>query len=272
MTYRTILLHVADDPGNEQRIVVATGLAKQFGARLIGMHVSPPPIIPVGYGEGAAYVGPEIIEAQREAAKIVAQRVERAFRQAVQGYADAAWRLGDGDPGELVAKSARACDLTISGRLEASGIDALARQVVEQLVHQAGGPVLMLPPGLSQPPGRRPMVAWNGRREAARALKDALPFLATAEETIILAIGDDAGEDLEGAVSMAERHGAKVRGERIADDSGDAGAALLAAAAERSCDLLAMGAYGHSRLREMVLGGATRHVLQHAKLGVLFSC
>lgn len=271
MTYRTVLLHVTDDPGVEQRIAVATALAERFGARLVGMHVSPPPIIPVGYGEGAAYVGPEIIEAQREAAKIVAERVEKAFRTVTADRADTAWRMDDGDPGELVAMAARTADLTISGRLEASGIDALARQVVEQLVHEAGGPVLMLPPGAAKPPGTRVLVAWNGRREAARALKDALPFIVTAEETYIVSIGEDAGEELEAAVAMVERHGAKVRAHRVTDYS-DAGHALLEATVANGCDLLVMGAYGHSRLREMVLGGATRHILQNAKVAVLFSC
>lgn len=270
MTYRTILLHMPEDPGVEQRLGVARSLSERFGALLIGMHVSPPPIIPVGYGEGAAYVGPEIIEAQREAAKVVADRVEAMFRRATADGGEAVWRQGDGDAGELMAVTARTCDLTISGRQATSGIDALASQVIEQLVQQAGGPVLMLPPGLAEAPGKRVLVGWNGRREAARSMKDAMPFLMTAEESVVVSIGEDYGEDLEAAVAMLARHGVTARAERIADTD-DAGRALLATASEQRCDLLVMGAYGHSRLRELVLGGATRHVLQHAELAVLFS-
>ena len=81
MTYRTILLELLDDPQNDERIECARRLAQRFDAELVGLHVSLPPFLPLGFGEGAAYVGPEAFEAQREANRLVRERVEAAFRR-----------------------------------------------------------------------------------------------------------------------------------------------------------------------------------------------
>ena len=119
--------------------------------------------------------------------------------------------------------------------------------------------------------GSRVLVAWNGKREAARAAHDALPFLRAAERVVLCAVGEVAGAGLDDAAGMLRRHGVPVRAERVAGGDLHAGEILLARAAADRADLLVLGAYGHSRLRELVLGGATRHVLHHATLPVLFS-
>jgi nucleotide-binding universal stress UspA family protein len=117
-------------------------------------------------------------------------------------------------------------------------------------------------------------VAWNGSREAARAVADALPLLAAAERVSILMVRPE--PDGMGAPPGADvthhlgRHGVKVEPVRI-DDAGDVGALLLARCAAAGADVLVMGAYGHSRLRELVLGGATRTVLHETTLPVLLS-
>lgn len=272
MSYRTILLQLVDDEGNAARLRAALALAQRFGARLIAVHVTPPPIVPVGYGEGAAYVGPEIIEAQREAAKAVAERLEATFRSVCEPGSGAVWRHLEGDPGERLAQIARTADLTIGPRFEARGLDALVLQPIEQTALSAGGPVLVVPSeGFAAELGRKVVVGWNGRKEAARAVKDALPLLAAAIEVEVVAIGAEAGETLEDAVAMLERHGVAARGHRVAEEA-DAGGQLLARMGEIGADLLVMGIYSHARLRQLVLGGATRHVLQHAQGAVLFSC
>ena len=135
----------------------------------------------------------------------------------------------------------------------------------------AGAPVLMVPPGVSGVIGRTVLVAWNGKREAARAAHDALPFLQGAERVELCAIGEGAGAGLDDAAGMLRRHGVPVQAERLAGGDLHAGEMLLAQAVAHRADLLVMGAYGHSRLRELVIGGATRHVLHHATLPVLFS-
>ncbi|HEX6015975.1 MAG TPA: universal stress protein, partial [Geminicoccaceae bacterium] len=161
-------------------------------------------------------------------------------------------------------------DLTILAQPEAGGLvdAALEPKPIHHVVLSAGGPVLMLPRAEAgqrqlQRLGHRALVAWNGSREAARALKDALPFLAAAGEQVAVR--------LDAAAALLKRHGAPVTAKQIPPGAGDAGATLLGAADAEGADLLVMGAYGHSRLRELVLGGATREVLRDARVPVLLS-
>jgi nucleotide-binding universal stress UspA family protein len=273
MTYRTILLELVDDAENDARIECAKRLAQQFDAELVGIHVSPPPFLPVGFGEGAAYVGPEVFEAQREANRLVRERVEASFRRHCDPARMAVREMyEEGDPGELLAEAARGADLTIVAQEGGSGFDALAPQPIHHVILSAGGPVLVLPRGVSDAAfGKHVAVAWNGSREAARAAKDALPFLTGAESVTLMAAGEEAVATLDAGVGLLKRHGAPVATKPI-EPSRSHGAMLLDAAAAEGADLLVMGAYGHSRLREIVLGGATREVLRGARIPVLLSC
>jgi nucleotide-binding universal stress UspA family protein len=272
MAYRTILLELVDDAQSEARIRCGCRLAERFRAELVALHVSLPPMAPLAYGEGAAYVGPEAFEAQREANRLVRERVEAAFRRACARARLPAQELYDeGDPGEIIAEAARTVELTVAA--QADGDAALVRHPIDQVILGAGGPVLMLPrAGWAEPLGRRVVVAWNGSREASRALKDALPFLVAAEAVTVVAAGEAAGVGLEGAAALLRRHAVAAVTRQVEFGPHPAGAVLLDAAAEAGGDLLVMGAYGHSRLREIVLGGATREVLRGAGLPVLFSC
>ena len=274
MAYRTILLELVDDPQNEARIVCGRDLASRFEAELVGIHVSPPPFVPVGYGEGAAYIGPELFEAQREANRLIRERVEALFRRLCEPAKLPVRDIyEEGDPGTMLAEAARGADLTLAAQESVGGLDALAARPIDHVILSAGGPVLMLPgQGCDPAMGRRPAVAWNGSREAARALKDALPFLVTAEAVTLLAGGENAAASLDAAAALLRRHAVPVQTRQLPAFHGSAGAALLEAAAAERADLLVMGAYGHSRLREIVLGGATREVLRQADVPVLFSC
>lgn len=272
MAYRTLLLELLDDPQIDVRIECARRLAQQFDAELVGIHVSPPPFLLVGFGEGAAYVGPEVFEAQREANRLVRERVEAAFRRLCDP-ANMAVRdiYEEGDPGDLLAEAAHGADLTIAAQEGGTGLEALGPQPIHHVILSAGGPVLVLPrTGLGTALGQRVVVAWNGSREAARAAKDALPFLTAAESVTLIAVGEDASASLDAGTALLKRHGAKVVTRQIEPGHGQ-GATLLDAAMAEGADLLVMGAYGHSRLREIVLGGATREVLRSARLPVLFS-
>jgi nucleotide-binding universal stress UspA family protein len=141
----------------------------------------------------------------------------------------------------------------------------------ELLVTAAGVPVLALPPNASRDLGQVVLVAWKGSREAARAVHGALPFLHAAKRVVLCAVGTRAAANLEAAAAMLERHQVPVHPERVEGTDGGAGEVLLAQATAHGADLLVMGAYGHARLRELVFGGATRHVLRHATVPVLFS-
>src|SRR5262249_46036699 len=134
------------------------------------------------------------------------------------------------------------------------------------LVLAAGGPVLLLPKEpVGEPLGQHALVAWNGSREAARAAHDALPLLVEAESTTLVALGESATTSLDAATAMLARQGVRVTA-RAEAGSDDVGHRLLRLAYDVGADLLVMGAYGRARLRELVLGGATRDVLSSATI------
>jgi nucleotide-binding universal stress UspA family protein len=269
MTYRTILLELADDSGLEQRLQVGRSLADRFQATLIGMHVMPPPFIPASYGEAAAYLGPDLIEAQRKVNREVAERVQGVFRTVCGERSEVIWQEAEGDQGDLLTEAARTTDLLLSRHAKIGGAEA--PDVLDQLVTATGVPVLGLPPGFAGDLGRTVLVAWNGSREATRAVHDALPLLQEAKRVVLSAVGDEAATTLEAAAAMLRRHGLAVQAHKLDELDGNAGEVLLAQAEAQAADLLVMGAYGHARLRELVFGGATRHVLREATLPVLFS-
>lgn len=273
MTYRTILVQMFEDEGLDGRLAAAVALANRFEAHLVGLTVAPPPVMPFGYGEAAAYVGPEIFEAQREANHAIAERLHAAFNAALADTGlSSVWRDEEGDPPTLFARAAHTVDLVVSGQQAGDALDAVAPNVTEYLVAEAGGPVLMLP--ASSPAEIRAskvVVAWNGSKEAKRALVDALPFLKAAETVWLATVGDREEVRYDRVKRMLGRHDIAVQ-ELVLEDSGqEAGAVILERAQGLDADLMVMGAYGHSRLRELILGGATRHVLQNATMPVLFS-
>jgi nucleotide-binding universal stress UspA family protein len=268
MAYRTILVELADDSGLEARVQTARALGRRFDAVLVGMHVMPPPFIPGSYGEAAAHLGPDLIEAERVTNQGIRTRVQAVFRNLCGEGANAIWQEAEGDRGDLLAEAAHTADLVLASRVGGEGTDA--PDVLDQLVTTAGVPVLALPPDVSGGLGQTVLVAWNGSREAARAAHDALPFLHEAKRVILCAVGDEAARSLGVAAAMLQRHGLEVHSQHVAEPDGHAGEVLLAQAGAAGADLLVMGAYGHSRLRELVFGGATHHALREATLPVLF--
>ena len=268
MAYRTILVELQRNGSMEARVRTARALAQRSEAVLIGMHVMPTPVIPASFGEASAYLGPEVMEMQRQASREVKEQVHDTFERICGTGRNAVWREAEGEAGRLLAAAAHCADLVVAAKRELSAIDAPA--VIEELTLAAGVPVLMLPPDSAEAFGRTVVVGWNGSREATRAVHEALPLLREAERVLLLAIGDTAADGVAAGVAMLQRHGVAIELQRIEELDGDAGEVLLGQAAAHGADLLVMGAYGHSRLRELVFGGATRHVLREANLPVLF--
>ena len=191
----------------------------------------------------------------------------------------AEWRLVPEGPDADPALHARYADLTILGQLDPDRGEAeMLRPRPEQVTFASGRPMLVVPyAGHFETVGQRIVIAWNATREAARAVHDALPLLSAAETVIVLTI--DAREGPErawrtarcgylAAFGEARRQGAS-RAHRLGRSSG--GEVLLSRAADLGADLLVMGAYGHSRMRELLLGGVTRSLLHSMTVPVLMS-
>jgi nucleotide-binding universal stress UspA family protein len=275
MSYKTILVHV--DPGKRSsaRVEAAIRLARQFDAHLVALHVLMP-FEPPGYV--AVEMGPAIIEAQRAVAANDMARTEAEFTKQVSaaGLRNVEWRTAIDDPVDAMTLHARYADLIVIGQRDASDDSHIPADFPERLVLAAGRPVLILPSvGNFATVGKRILIAWNPSREATRAVTDAIPFLQRADTVHVMAVNPKAGEH--GAVAGADiglylaRHGVRVE---VKTDHGaeiDVGNELLSRAADLDVDLIVMGGYGHSRLKEWVLGGATRTILESMTAPVLMS-
>ena len=278
MSYKTILLHMADVAKQPDLLAAAVPLARQNKAHLIGLSVLPSIIVIPGGESGPAI----IIEEHRTAFRADMAKLRAGFDEATRGQPFAAeWCEADARIDkvvDVVVEHGRTADLIVAGQPDPKGAAFSQLDPPEQLVFGSGRPVLLVPhQGRCTLPAKRVVVAWNGRREAARAVFDALPLLQQAGEVVVLwvdpqkdgeAAGDLPGVDICRALA---RHGVKCSTTQNVRPAPDVGTALLASVKSEGADLLVMGCYGHSRFREFVFGGATRHVLKHMDVPVLMS-
>jgi len=191
----------------------------------------------------------------------------------------AEWREFPEAVGVDAAVHARYADLAILGQLDPDSDEPdTIRPRPEHVALASGRPILVVPYAGNFPNlGRRIVIGWNASREAARAVNDAMPLLAAAEIVTVLIIDPRDGPRAHGELPGVDislhlaRHGVKAEIERTVSADLPIGEALLSRAADLGADLLVMGAYGHSRARELLLGGATRSLLRSMTLPVLMS-
>jgi len=282
MPLKDILVHIESTPRATEVLRLAASLARRHDAHLIGLHVVdivlPPFAMAGGVGGSAAMLG-DMMDQLREQALAAAQPLEAAFSDLVRRDGlKGEWRQVEGPLPELVALHARYADLAVIGQPDPGNGQPGAELVAEQVLFSAGRPVLLVPRvGHFEDPGRRILVGWNASREAARAVNDALPVLCAAEAVTVLAVNPDRLPGAHGAEPGADialhlaRHGVTAQAEKVSAPGTPDAEALLNRASELAADLLVMGAYGHSRLREMILGGVTRRLLQSMTVPVLMS-
>lgn len=273
MSLRTILLHsMPGDPHNDTRVDAAVSLCSSVGAHLTAVHTIPPISVPTYM---AAPLPVEIFDQYYAEAEAGAEAAKTSLTNKAQGENVAVeWHNVRGYPREILTRHARYCDVVIVGQPdpdheEFAGTDGL----LGDLAIGAGRPIIAIPhAGQHAGFGKRILVPWNDSREATRAAHDALPMLKTAELVTILIVNSDddlaSGEEI--AVHLS-RHGVTVDVKTEKVSGLDIGDAVLNAASDLSCDMLVMGAYGHSRLREYAFGGVTRHIIEHMTVPTFFS-
>ena len=280
MAYKTILAHLNNEHRVSRLIGVAMQMALPSNAHLTGLFVVPhvpfsSPIFP--------RVSGAIIQGGLDTYRKAGERIHQAFEQATAGQPIISdWRQYEARrPGyvEAVLDHARAVDLVIVAQKESDWDYGDMFDVPDWVVMGSGRPVLIVPKnGELETIGERVLVAWNNSRESARAVFDALPLLEAAKEVRVLCIGESGkpqtARDLPSAEICAAlaRQGVNCVGDYIELNArGEPGEELLAQVGKHKCDLLVMGCYGRSRLSEFILGGASRHVLQHATVPVLMA-
>ena len=276
MSIKDIVVHVTGADDADGRIATAVALAKAHESHVTGLYTLYVPPLPT-YVE--SQIGGDLIRHQRQMYTDAAREAESAFMKRMEAEGvTAEWRCLEGDPEHTIAVNARYCDLLVMGRRDAATDDSSLR-LVQAVVLESGKPVLMMPDEAPQRPvGQHVMAAWSGTRESARAIDAALPLLACAERVDVIAVDPrKGGQDAHGPIPAADlcrhlaRHAVRADAQSVSSEGRGAGETLLARAMADGADLLVMGAYGHARWREMVLGGATEYVLHHARIPVLMA-
>jgi len=275
---RDIVLHISPRASRDATIDYAVSVAGGFDAHLTGVTFAVGPFVPPTIGVGdvmpAEWVEQEWAKAEA-AAKAAAARFEDAARRHGIAFDARTLEASVGGAGAIFGEIAARFDLSIIRQAE-PGKAPLEERVIEGALFASGRPVLVVPYiQRSALTLDRVLVCWNGSRNAARAVGDAMPFLHRARKVEVLIALGEAGrtDEIEGA-DIAEhlaRHGLDVELKRRAAIEGDVADAILSHAADASADFLVMGGYGHSRLRELILGGVTRGILRTMTVPVLMA-
>ncbi|HET7804833.1 MAG TPA: universal stress protein [Pseudolabrys sp.] len=264
-------LGTSDPAGN-----YAVSIAESFGAHLLGVAVCYEPVIP---GTVMGGVPPEVIETQRAESNKKAQaaiaRFEQAGKRAGISMESRVLNTSVSGAADQIARIGRRFDLVVVGQPQRKN-SMLDEVVDEGVLFESGRPVIFVP--YIQKAGMkvdRMMVCWDGSRTASRAVGDAMPFLMKAKQVeIVIVSGKPAKDDELPGADLGQhlaRHGLNVAIKRITSPDTDVPSAILSYAADSSADMIVMGGYGHSRLREFVLGGVTRGMLESMTVPVLMS-
>ena len=270
MSYKSILVPIDGSPQSRRRVAVAARLAAAFQAELVGIAIVPPLELPPRLrGPGPKAVLTEEFDKALATAESMAQAFAAEARAA--GAPSASAKVVQEEPVEAVTAAAQTADLVVLSQPDADDVGILGEHLVEEALTSVGRPVLLVPRKHDvQEVGRHILIAWKSGDGSARAVTDARPLLAKAETITVLAVEEDGtAVDADEALAAVQRLGVSARSVVVKAD--DAGAAILAQAKKAGADLIVMGALRHHRLTEMILGGATRTVLEKAAVCVLMS-
>jgi nucleotide-binding universal stress UspA family protein len=291
MSYRTILVPVGQPDNAESAVEAAFLVARRFTGHVRGLNVLPDLANPTIHALIATRMSLDAAssdlrklkssaerELQRQSSELMrlfetaAARAGAAIRDA-PGPADrisAAWQEVTGFESELVGQIGRVFDLSVVAR---RGPRGSSHDTVQAALIDTGRPMLLAPPAIPATLGERVLLAWNASPQAARAAASALPFLEKATRVVVMSVGNGpqpapSADELARALAW---HGITAQARHLEQGSRRVRDMLLAEAAAMSADLLVIGAYSHSRMRQVVFGGVTEHMLDHAELPVLMA-
>ena len=268
MDYKTVMVGLALDRPNDACLAVAGDIAERFGARIIGVAASDlrPPLY---FAEGD--FAQKLFEEEAAAIRKRLSELEAEFRASVGKRAPSVeWRSARALPVPYMVEQARAADIIVVGARTEAIVDQSAAADPSDLVMQAGRPLVVVPPAVQWLDLRSVLVAWKDVREARRAAFDALPILASAKEVTIAEIPEQEGDRAD-AMSHVADVAAWLRGHGIVantvvpEKAGDVAEQLEEIAGNVGAGAVIAGAYGHSRFRQWVLSGVTRHLATESR-------
>ena len=281
---RTILAHLETSPGLDSVLTTALLVARHFDGYIEGLHVRPgrPDVIAAG-ADGFVAAAPDLVAGFEREAKQRADRARVQFEEFMsrEGLArpiagevgtSADWRIETGAGHAVLGSYGRVFDLLVVGRPLADSVTP-SMAALEACLFEAGRPVLIAPPQAPAALGGNIVIAWNCSTETARTVAFAMPFITRAERVTVLAAmrGVVPGPSAAELARSLRRHEIEVDWVEIPSDERSAGQATLEEAARLGADLLIKGAYTQSRLKQMIFGGATSHILSSAELPVLMA-
>ena len=268
MSYATLMVHLDLDQKNDARLRVVGDLAERFTARVIGVAAQAE-ILPVYYmadGYPAGF-GAEEMEDNLAAIRKRVEQAEERFRTALRGRAkQLEWRSSIEDAVPYIADQCRAADLLVIGKTASDETREPSAQInPSDLIGRTGRPLLIVPLHIQTLQAERILVGWKDTREARRAVFDALPLLKKSQHVIVCEIDEDhnpaaAQRHVDDVVTWLANHGVSSAG-KVEPLRGSPAIQLEALAKQEAADLIVAGAFGHSRLREWILGGVTRDLL-----------
>ena len=273
MTYKNILVHVPAEPQPLRALEAAAALAQRFDARLIGVGAE---TYDIGLLASAAYVDAVLAQALRDQVELNLKTAQARFLALAEPLGqDTSWLSEVDFPSWAVAGYGRCADIAVAARPGRLHTDLTVANPAD-LVMQAGLPVLLVPEASAPLEAKRIVIGWKDTREARRALSDALPFVVAAEQVVVAGVAGagEIGADRDGLEQVAERlrrHGALVKTEVARRGAASVAETLETVADEHGADLLVLGAYGHTRIREWVFGGVTEELMAASSKYVLFS-
>ncbi len=282
---KTVLVHIEDCPDLSSVLQAALIVARRFGSHIEGLYVAQglPSMLPLSPEGGLATA--DVMASLEQGAEDTAQRLRAVFEDFVGGHdvqqipigaaidtPSASWHEAGRGMQDTLGGRGRAFDLIVVGR-PVSGQFAPSMVALETALFESGRPLLIAPPKPIEEIGRKIAIAWNGSTETARSIAFAMPFLAAAEEVVVISVEEGmvpgpSGQEI--AQNLA-RGGIVSRTRHVHGEGRTVGEAMLAESRAFGADLLIKGAYTQSRLRQMVFGGATSHILAKADLPVLMA-
>jgi nucleotide-binding universal stress UspA family protein len=280
MAIHTILIPNDGSDGVRSSLELGLKVARDFEAHAVVLHVRPDPrdFVPIMVEGASASMIEQIIGV---AAEEVGQRAAVAHKlfddccreveiavdpQGTVG-ASAAWMEKTGRENDAIAAAGRLADLIVVCRPDLEQ-QVSSGMVLNAALFETGHPVLLAPPGGAATFGRRVVIAWNASPQAARAVTAALPVLSGAGDVAVIAVkaDHDLDDGTDNLVAYLSWHGIEAVNHPLAPGGLSVGAALLAECGKLGADCLVMGAYTHSRMRQLILGGVTSHVLDNAEI------
>lgn len=281
MPFKDILVHLDGTEQSRHRLDFAVALAAAQEAHLAALYILD--LVPSLAAIAHTYPGRvdklELYTEMRDRELEKARLLEQRFRELLPRPDSGEWRFAESLPAETVTLHARYADLTIIGQVDPDDPPGVnAAHMPEEVLLASGRPVLVIPYNARyRSLGERVLVAWKPTAEAARALNDALPLLGRAQKVTVMTVNPERGPGSEPGIPVADialhlaRHGVRVEAATTVAADIETADVLLNAVADGDADLLVMGGYGHSRMREIALGGVTRSILRQMTVPVFFA-